>query len=182
MENIKFGLFSIIILVLLLFVGYWAFKNMESGSSHLANQELKNLKKENEDLKIEVSSLKNQITILESKITIEKTPIEVEVKEEIQENTEPSPVVTLKYQSLINELQKLVDGNIYMKKGSQGSRVGTIQQFLNLYNKTSNRIDNDYGPGMEASVKKFQTAEKLSADGQVGPNTYKKMIDWLKKQ
>jgi murein L,D-transpeptidase YcbB/YkuD len=180
MENIKFGLFSIIILVLLLFVGYWAFKNMESGSSHLANQELKNLKQENEDLKMEITSLKNQVTILESKITIEKVPVEVETIKEEPKDTTPEPVVAVKNQSLINELQKLVDGNIYMKKGSQGPRVGTIQQFLNLYNKTSNRIDNDYGPGMEASIKKFQTAEKLSADGQVGPNTYKKMIDWLK--
>ncbi len=181
MENIKFGLFSIIILALLLFVGYWAFQNMESGSSHLANQELKNLKLENIDLKEENKDLKNKITILESEKVKEDTPVVIEKEVQVETPTPEKPVV-LKYQSLINELQKLIDGNIYMKKGSKGPRVGTIQNFLNLYNKTSNRIDNDFGPTLEASLKKFQTTEKLTPDGQVGPSTYKRMIDWLKKQ
>ena len=179
MENIKFGLFSIIILSLLIFVGFWAFKNMESGSSHLANQELKNLKQENSDLKEEIENLSNQIKILESGSNLDK--VEVEQKEEVVvEKPKPTEEVVYKYQDLINELQKLVDDNVYMKKGSKGPRVGVIQKFLNIYNNTSSRIDNDYGSGLETLVKKFQTAEKLTADGQVGPNTYKKMIDWLK--
>ena len=181
MENIKFGLFSIIILALLLFVGYWAFQNMESGSSHLANQELKNIKQENIDLKEENKDLKNKITILQSESA--KEPVEVEIKQDVVvETPKQTQVIVLKHQDLIDELQKLIDGNIYMKKGSKGPRVGTIQNFLNLYNKTSNRIDNDFGPTLEASLKKFQTAEKLTPDGQVGPSTYKRMIDWLKKQ
>lgn len=182
MENIKFGLFSIIILALLVFIGYWAFKNMESGSSHLVNQELKSLKEENLDLKEEIKSLNNKITVLESKTTKEADPVVVEKEVSIPVSKPVEEVVSLKYQSLINELQKLITDNIFMKKGSQGPRVGIIQKFLNLYNNTSTRVDNDFGPSMEALVKKFQTAEKLSADGEVGPNTYKKMIDWLKKQ
>ena len=179
MENIKFGLFSIIILALLVFVGFWAFKNMESGSSHLVNQELKSLKQENTDLKEEIKNLNNKITILESESTPEK--VVVEQKEEVvAEKPKPTEEVVYKNQDLINELQKLVDDNIYMKKGSKGPRVGVIQKFLNIYNNTSTRVDNDYGPGLETLVKKFQTAEKLTADGQVGPNTYKRMIDWLK--
>ncbi|MGD9581973.1 MAG: peptidoglycan-binding protein [Vampirovibrionia bacterium] len=180
MENIKFGLISIIILGLLVFVGFWAFQTIESGSSHISNQELKELKEENKNLKEEIFNLKNQITILESKI-IEEVPVVIEEEAKI-ETPKPVETTVLKYQSLINELQKLIDNNIYMKKGSQGPQVGTIQKFFNLYNKTSTRIDNDYGAGVEALVKKFQTAEKLSADGEVGPNTYRKMIDWLKKQ
>lgn len=181
MENIKFGLFSIIILALLVFVGFWAFRTIESGSSHLTNQELKELKKENEDLKAEVFSLENQITILESQTVVEK--IETPTKEEVVvEKPKTTELVVLKYQSLIDELQKLVNGNIYMKKGSQGPNIGTVQKFLNLYNNTTTRVDNDYGPTMETLVRKFQTAMKLSADGQLGPNTYKKMIDWLKRQ
>jgi cell division protein FtsB len=180
MENFKFGIFSIIVLALLVFIGYWAFSTIESGSSHLKNQELKNLKQQNEELKEEISDLKNQITILESKAK-EQVAVAPE-PEKVVEPTKPTEVATLKYQTLINELQKLVDGNVYMKEGSSGTRVGIVQKFLNLYNNTSTKVDNDYGPGMETLVKKFQTDQKLTADGEVGPNTYRKMIDWLKKQ
>ncbi|HYD90300.1 MAG TPA: peptidoglycan-binding domain-containing protein, partial [Flavobacterium sp.] len=83
---------------------------------------------------------------------------------------------------LINELQKLIDDNIFMKEKSSGTRVGTVQTFLNLYNNTSKRVDNDYGAGTKADVIKFQKAVGLTADGEAGPNTYRKMIEWLKKQ
>ena len=69
-----------------------------------------------------------------------------------------------------------------MKVGSKGTRVGTVQNFLNLYFKTSKKIDNDFGATMKADVIKFQKAVGLTADGQTGPTTYLKMIDWLKKQ
>jgi peptidoglycan hydrolase-like protein with peptidoglycan-binding domain len=180
MENIKFALFSIIILALLAFLGYWAFSSIESGSAHLNNQELKTVTQENEDLKEEISNLKNKITVLESKIK-EQTTI-VPEPEIVIEKPKPVEQTLLKYQTLIDELQKLVTDNVFMKKGSQGPRVGTVQNFLNLYNKTSIKIDNDFGPSMETLIKKFQTDQKLTADGEVGPNTYKKMIDWLKKQ
>lgn len=181
MENIKFILFSIIILALLGFIGYWTFSTIESGTTHITNQEIKKLKDENIDLKEQIFILNNKITILESEGI--KNPVEVEIKQDVVvETPKPTQVIVLKHQDLIDELQKLIDVNIYMKKGSKGPRVGTIQNFLNLYNKTSNRIDNDFGPTLEASLKKFQTAEKLTPDGQVGPSTYKRMIDWLKKQ
>ncbi|MBI2630677.1 peptidoglycan-binding protein [Candidatus Nomurabacteria bacterium] len=69
-----------------------------------------------------------------------------------------------------------------MKVGSKGTRVGTIQKFLNLYNKTSKPVDNDYGPGLKADVTAYQKAAGTTADGETGPATYKKMIEWLKKQ
>ncbi len=176
MENFKYALFSIVVLALLTFIGYWAFSSIESGSSHLNNQEIKDLSQENKDLKDEVLSLKNEITILESQI---KEQIYEVVKEDVVEKTEPT---ILKYQSNIDALQKLINDKIYMKKGSKGSRVGTVQTFLNIYNKTSTKIDNDYGPGMETLIKKFQADQKITVDGEAGPGTFKKMIEWLKKQ
>jgi len=176
MENFKFALFSIVILALLAFIGFWAFSTIESGSGHLGNQELKELTKENKDLKEQVSDLKNEISKIESQIEEQ-----IQAEEKVIET--PEPITTkLKYQSLINEMQKLVDGNIYMKRGSLGTRVGTVQKFLNVYNSTSNKIDNDYGPGMETVIKKFQKEQGLISDGEAGPNTFRKMIDWLKKQ
>lgn len=175
MENFKFAIFSIVILALLAFIGFWAFSTIESGSSHLGNEELKETIKENKDLKNQVSDLKSEIVSLESQI-------EEEIEEEIIENQEPEESTVLKYQSLINDIQKLIDSNIYMKRGSRGTRVGTVQKFLNMYNNTSNNIDNDYGPGMQTTIKKFQKDQGLTSDGEAGPNTFRKMIDWLKKQ
>lgn len=183
MENFKFGIFSIIILALLAFISYWAFSSIESGSSHQYNQELKDLTRENKDLKEEITSLKNEILILKSELS--SNNLVVNNKEEEVKETIPTPSTTeqiSKHQTLINELQKLINDNIFMKKGSRGSRVGTVQNFLNIYNNTSTRVDNDYGPGMETAVKKFQTDQGLIADGEAGPNTFKKMIEWLKKQ
>ena len=81
-----------------------------------------------------------------------------------------------------SELQKLITDNVLMKAGSRGTRVGTIQKFLNIYNGTDSVNDNDFGPTTENQVKAFQKAEGLTADGQTGPNTYKKMIEWLDEQ
>jgi len=93
--------------------------------------------------------------------------------------TTTKPVV-LKNQTLINELQKLADNKVYLKLKSQGPAVGSVQKFLNLYNKTSNRIDNDYGTSTVTAVKNYQKAVGITADGETGPSTYLKMITWLK--
>lgn len=92
-----------------------------------------------------------------------------------------TPTSTGEHGELISALQKLIDDNVLMKKGSRGTRVGTVQQFLNLYNGTDSKADNDFGATTENQIKAFQKAEGLSADGQAGPGTYKKMIEWLDK-
>ncbi|MCE9548824.1 peptidoglycan-binding protein [Candidatus Nomurabacteria bacterium] len=69
-----------------------------------------------------------------------------------------------------------------MKEKSRGTRVGTVQTFLNIYNGTTKKVDNDYGAGTKADVIKFQKAVGLTADGEAGPSTFAKMIDWLETQ
>ncbi len=180
MENFKFALFSIIIISLLTLVGYWGFSTIESGSSHSDNQELIKLTQENKNLEEKNSGLLDEITVLESKMNEQK---QITQKEEIIiKNQKLAEHSISKYQSLINSLQKLVAGNISMKKGSRGTRVGIVQKFLNIYNKTSSRVDNDFGKKMEVSIKNFQKGQRLTADGVAGSNTFRKMIDWLKKQ
>jgi len=182
MENFKFMLFSIFILVVLGFGGYWAFSTMQSGSLHVDIEKQKELEAVNEDLKKEVAFLKRQVDLLQ--IDQEKQPVvkqEVEVKEVNNDVIAPAPKDTvLKNQSLINELQKLVDGNIYLKNKSQGPAVGSVQKFLNIYNNTSNRVDNDYGVSTGTAVRDFQKDQGLTVDGEIGPGTLKKMISWLK--
>ncbi len=182
MDNFKFILSSIIIIALLSFAGYWAFSTIESGSSHVYNQKQKELENKNKDLEKEIIELKKEISILES-----NKAEETKNNQAIEEVKNPEPTVVkppaptvLKNQSLINDLQKLVDGNIYLKNKSQGPAVGTLQKFFNIYNNTSNKIDNDYGASTATLVKAFQKAQGLTIDGETGPNTYKKMITWLK--
>jgi peptidoglycan hydrolase-like protein with peptidoglycan-binding domain len=92
----------------------------------------------------------------------------------------PAPTETNKNSALIDKLQGLIDDNILMKKGSRGTRVGTVQEFLKLYGAKVT-VDNDYGDTTVTAVKKFQVDQKLSADGQAGPTTYQKMIEWLRE-
>jgi len=98
------------------------------------------------------------------------------------EKSTPETPVGGQHTALVSALQKLITDNVLMKEGSRGTRVGTVQQFLNVYNKTSGGIDNDYGAGTKTKVAAFQKATGLTADGQAGPATYQKMIDWLNKQ
>lgn len=183
MDDLKFILFSIAVILVLGSVGYWAFSTMESGSAHVANQAKKELEQKNKELEIEISLLKDELSLFQSaqeeKVNLEKEPLIQEPKQEVKKETSIK-TTTFKYQSLINELQKLVDGNIYLKNKSQGVAVGTIQKFLNIYNNTSNKIDNDYGASTVTTVKNFQKNQGLTVDGETGPNTYKKMISWLK--
>jgi len=171
MERFRFTIFLIIIAVLVILAGYWAFSNIESGADHVANQRIKELEKENKDLKKEIDQLLTQIPeeVVEEEVTEEI------VEPELQEESS-------KYQDVIGELENMIDAKITLKKGSKGAYVGTVQKFLNIYNNTSNRADNDYGAKTIAAVKDFEQKEKLIITEEIGPKTFQVMIDWLKKQ
>jgi hypothetical protein len=111
-----------------------------------------------------------------AEVVIEIEPTVEEVKEE------PKEAVSSKHASLISALQKLIDDKIFMKVSSRGTRVGTIQEFLNIYHTQQSRVDNDYGNGTKNRVMAFQKAVGITADGETGPQTYQKMIDWLQSQ
>lgn len=56
-----------------------------------------------------------------------------------------------------------------LKKGSKGSNVKILQEFLKI------TTDGDFGPGTEKAVKTWQTNNGLLSDGIVGPKTWKAM-------
>lgn len=180
MNKLKFVLFSVVVLALLGLLGYWAFVAMQSGTQFKNAQKIKQLEEENSDLTEQVADLTSRLDEALSELAVFTTPAETPKKE----NPTPSPKenITYKNQSLINDLQKLIDDNIYMKLKSSGTRVGTVQKFLNIYNNTSNKIDNDYGTTMQKRIIAFQKDQGLKADGEAGPSTFSKMIGWLKKQ
>ena len=178
MENFKFIVFSIVVFIITGLLGYWAVFTIQPWNIHLEKQKQQELKERNEELEEEVERLKNELSVLQSE---QETP-EPENSEPVKPAEKLPVTITYKYQSLITELQKLIDDNIFMKVGSRGTRVGTIQTFLNIYNKTSKRVDNDYGAGLKTDVMNFQKAVGITADGETGPSTYNKLIYWLKKQ
>ena len=54
-----------------------------------------------------------------------------------------------------------------LRKGSTGDDVRRLQAELHIF------IDGEFGPLTEAALKKFQTANKLVADGIAGPQVWK---------
>jgi len=175
LENLKGILILVVSILVIALLGLWAIRTLEPGDLSAAKQRQAELEATNQSLTIEVEELRNKVAELEAK--------QEEIKNTVVEVVETTPTITTyKHQSLINELNKLVTDKIYMKQGSRGTRVGTVQNFLNIYNNTSNKIDNDYGPTMKSRVTAFQKAEGLIADGEAGVNTFSKMIEWLKKQ
>ena len=199
MDSLKSIIFTIFVVVLLGFSGYWAFTTLESGSSHVDVQKLKELENQNKELTKEVTDLNRQISLLEAdKAQANTNPVQDTSDTSQNPNTavvttqtittNPAPVKTTtntkpivnKNQSLIDDLQKLANSKIFLKLKSQGPEVGTIQKFLNIYNNTSNKIDNDFGVTTQTAIKKFQKAVGLTADGAVGSSTILKMISWLK--
>ena len=174
MENFKSTFLFILIFAVLILFGYWAVSSIEPGNVHSERQKQEELIQENEKLSEEIEGLKDEIAALKADMPVE-TPTEEPPAEEPK-------AAAYKCQSLISELEKLVADNIIMKEKSRGTRVGTIQNFLNIYNNTAKRVDNDYGAGTKKDVANFQKAVGLSQTGEIGPNTYNKMIEWLKKQ
>ncbi|MGM0904680.1 MAG: peptidoglycan-binding protein [Bacillota bacterium] len=60
-----------------------------------------------------------------------------------------------------------------LKKGMKGAEVKKLQQVLTNKGYSTKGIDGVFGSNTEAAVKKFQKANKLKADGVVGPATKK---------
>lgn len=175
MDKLKFTLLAIVILALLGLLGYWAVRSLQSGSEYVKDEKIKQLELENENLRM-------QIVQLTEELNSPKPIAEEPAPEASGTAAKPAPAASGEYQDLIGKLQQLYDNNVYFKEGSRGPNVGVVQEFLNVYNKTSSRIDNDYGPGTAKLVTAFQKDSGLSADGEAGKNTFNKMIEWLKKQ
>lgn len=65
-----------------------------------------------------------------------------------------------------------------LRKGSKGEQVKTVQRLLKAigYSVGLSGIDGDYGKKTEQAVVKFQTKEKLKADGIVGQKTWEALL------
>ncbi|MFK3960873.1 peptidoglycan-binding protein [Guptibacillus hwajinpoensis] len=62
-----------------------------------------------------------------------------------------------------------------LKKGSTGSLVKELQSKLQAIGLYSGPLDGDFGNGTEQAVRNFQSRNKLTVDGIVGPATWEKL-------
>lgn len=71
----------------------------------------------------------------------------------------------------------LVVGGGYplLKQGDKGVYVAVLQDALNTLGHNAGSIDGVFGSGTKNAVIRFQKANKLSADGIVGCNTWEKL-------
>ncbi len=167
--NLIIGIFIVIVIGL----GYWAFGSItEKNTSLIEGAKTVDVGPVmTSDPGVPIATYESPTTETMASDTSMPTPEPVDT---------PSLVSSGKNSVLIGNLQGLIDDNVLMKKGSRGTRVGTVQEFLKLYGMKIS-VDNDYGDTTVTAVKKFQGEQKLSADGQTGEGTYKKMIEWLEK-
>jgi hypothetical protein len=170
LETIKANLLITIFFAALFVGGYWAVVSIQKSPEEFDRQE------------VDVSPIIVSEPIGSGGQTSSQASGVVETPVETPPQTPAEGQSSSSFSSLIGGLQKLVDDNVLMKSGSRGSRVGVVQEFLNIYTGVDARVDNDYGPGTETRVRNFQRENGLTADGQAGPNTYRKMIEWLNKQ
>jgi hypothetical protein len=63
-----------------------------------------------------------------------------------------------------------------VQNGNTGNRVKTVQWLLNAQANAGLTADGNFGARTLAAVKAFQSAHSLSADGIVGPNSWKALI------
>lgn len=172
MSEFKFQLTTFALVALLALGGYWAFATLDRGMTY-----------SKDDLAVvpetvTEESLEEPATEAEEEVTAPETTTEADTTE----TTTTAPAnLSAEDTKTLAELQDLVSDNINMKQGSAGTRVGTIQKFLNLYFDKQTGVDNGYGATTLERVRQFQKEQGLTADGLAGPTTYQKMIDLMKK-
>lgn len=62
------------------------------------------------------------------------------------------------------------------RRGSQGPEVRQIQERLKELEFYVGPVDGDFGGGTESAAKAFQKANRLTIDGEVGPETWKRLF------
>jgi hypothetical protein len=166
MTDGKFQFIAALFFIILGAVGHWAFSSLDFGKAReVVINDIDQIDGAAQDISDITDSL-------------------ADLTQEIEDNNQTGdPVVeepaVNPHQDVVDKLQKLIDDEIYMKEGSSGTRVGTVQQFLNIFSDTNNNVDNEFGSGTKAKVVAFQKSVSITADGAPGPTTYQSMIDWL---
>ncbi|MFT7557428.1 MAG: murein L,D-transpeptidase YcbB/YkuD [Planctomycetota bacterium] len=173
MKSFLYYLAWVAVVVSLLWVGYWGFFSLGEGTAVVYDASLGTA------TSAPTETLPSIADVVIKNTEPEELPEFLQTPEPV---TETQVSIPGEHQQLADSLQNLIDEKVQMKVGSRGTRVGVVQQFLNIFLETDARIDNDFGPGTSANIKKFQSSAGVTADGQPGPQTYQAMLGWLGEQ
>ena len=64
-----------------------------------------------------------------------------------------------------------------MKKGARGNITKLLQEKLVSLGYNTNGVDGIFGSGTDNAVRLFQKSNRLTADGIVGKNTWRKILN-----
>lgn len=169
MRNFFFNFVVLIVVVLSAGLGYWAVTGLDYRKAVVVNDNTVSVSLD-DVVETQEPDTSGEVDLSDNVTDTDNAP-----------NPAPAPDTAnnSQYADLLEGFDDLISNNIIMQRGSRGTRVGVVQDFLNIYFGTDLLVDNDYGPGTEGRVEDFQEAEGLTADGQAGPSTYRKMVEWL---
>lgn len=179
MENFKFYIVTLLLIVGAGFLGYGAISSLRDPVYYVNNEKLTtvgDMKSENPD----------EAPVTDTAASTETTPVvatpEPAAPAVVETPKPETPAATTKNADLIARLNK-ISGTL--KKGSSGDSVKAVQEALNIVAKaglpTSGTGYGTFGAGTEAAVKKFQTSAKISpASGQVASKTIAALVAKLK--
>ena len=88
----------------------------------------------------------------------------------------PGHVVCSSLAAMLYDLPQVGYTHPDLGQGATGADVRSVQGLLTARNH-STAIDGIFGPNTNANVRAFQTANGLTADGIVGPNTWPKLLN-----
>ncbi|GGV34297.1 hypothetical protein GCM10010182_67770 [Actinomadura cremea] len=69
-------------------------------------------------------------------------------------------------------MEDIVENLPLLKRGAKGEHVQTLQALLQARSHPEVEMDGDFGPSTETAVKAVQKWGRVTADGEVGPNTW----------
>lgn len=182
MNDFRFTLISSFIFIIIIGLGVLAFFALETGDSNGSRQIVTQLRNQVQEKDEALQDALRRIAEYEAQLGGQEESSDESAPEpapEPEETSSESSSATNQHQSLINDLDRLRQRGAILEPGSRNADVGTIQQFLNIYNNTTGGVDNDFGPATRRRVEAFQTAQNTSVTGAVGPQTLQAMITWL---
>ena len=175
MENFKFYIVTLLLIVGAGFLGYGAISSLRDPVYYVNNEKLTtvgDMKSENPD----------EAPVADTAVSTETAPVvatpEPAAPAVVETPKPETPAATTKNADLIARLNK-ISGTL--KNGSKGDGVKAVQEALNIVAKAGLPTNGTFGNQTEAAVKKFQTSVKISpATGQVASKTIAALVAKLK--
>ncbi len=175
MNEFKYQISQLILVVVLALGAYWAFTRLDNGISYTREQVVDVEPTQEEALPEENTTTSPEEVPAENS---ETSPEPTAETPEVNQN----PTATLDKAALITKLESVLALNTIYASGVTNDNIKSVQEFLAFYFPEKGITpDGAFGPGTKQIVLDFQNKELGGGDGRIGPNTLKKMIEILKK-